>query len=107
MGYYRGQGTNPVTLAGDSTPNKRLAFWAESRKLSVDTAEIISQEDSKRRFRRKPVEVSKVGVEISHGSASTNSNYSSGIDEYPPKSFWNSDKRRMGCFSFLLGCRCK
>ena len=85
------------------TPNKRLVCWAETRKLSVDTAEIIAREDSRKKIRQKLAEGRgrmHTGYEskVSYNSVDTSRDSSA-------QHYWN--RKPMGCFSFLKRFRCK
>ena len=49
--------------SGSQTPNKRLASWAESKNLAIDTDTIISREEARNRQKRGRFEYQRPSVQ--------------------------------------------
>ena len=105
--------TKGSSVHGGTTPNKRLTSWAESRKLSVDTESIYAREEAKRRgVQQKNVKVAgpsqlvpcneaRANQAMATGSASDGSHDTR--HDKPSRYFGRGP---LGCFSFLMRCRC-
>jgi hypothetical protein len=84
------------------TPNQRLATWAESRNLSIDTASIIPEKRNKGGNREAGI----VNIKFKGAVARTDANKAS--DDASTVSRESSSiikKTGLGCFTFLSFCR--